>query len=49
MTRAAALAAQPAALLILGCALLFDLPLWIGLTGLALGAGGLFIPDRWAR
>ena len=49
MKRIAALAAQPAALLILGCALLFDLPLWIGLTGLALGVAGLFIPDRWAN
>jgi hypothetical protein len=49
MKRIVALAAQPAALLILGCALLFDLPLWIGLAGLALGAGALFIPDRWAN
>jgi hypothetical protein len=49
MKRVVALAAQPAALLILGCALLFDLPLWIGLAGLVLGAAALFIPDRWAN
>lgn len=48
MKRVAALAAQPTALLIMGCALLFDLPLWIGLTGLALGTAALFIPDRWS-
>jgi len=49
MKRAVARAAQPASLLIMGCALLFDLPLWIGLGGLVLGAAALFIPDRWSH
>ena len=49
MKRIAALAAQPASLLILACVLLFDLSLGIGFLGIALGAAALFIPDSWAK
>ncbi len=48
MKRLAARYAQPASLLILSCAILFDLPLAVGLAGMAIGAAALFIPDRWA-
>ncbi|MDP1912415.1 hypothetical protein [Brevundimonas sp.] len=47
MKRLAARFAQPASLLILSCAILFDLPLAVGLAGMVIGAGALFIPDRW--
>ena len=33
-------------LMILGGALLFDLPVWFGFIGLALGAGALFMTDK---
>lgn len=47
MKRFAARYAQPASLLILSCAILFDLPLAVGLAGMLLGAGALFIPASW--
>ena len=48
MKRIAALVAQPVSLLIMGCALMFDFPTWVGIIGLVIGAAGLFIPDWWA-
>ncbi len=47
MKRFAARYAQPASLLILSCAILFDLSLAVGLAGILLGAGALFIPASW--
>lgn len=47
MKRFAARYAQPASLLILSCAILFDLPLAVGLAGMLMGAGALFIPASW--
>ena len=49
MKRLAARFAQPASLLILSCAILFSLPLAVGLVGMLIGAAALFIPDRWAN
>ncbi|MDP3801488.1 hypothetical protein [Brevundimonas sp.] len=48
MKRLAARFAQPASLLILSCTILFDWPLAVGVVGMVIGAGALFIPDRWA-
>lgn len=48
MKRLAARFAQPASLLVLSCAILFDLPLAVGLAGMGIGAAALFIPGRWA-
>ena len=47
MKRLTARFAQPASLLILSCTILFDLPLVVGLAGILLGAGALFIPASW--
>ena len=47
MKRFAARYAQPASLLILSCTSLFCLPLAVGLAGMLLGAGALFIPTSW--
>ncbi len=47
MKRFAARYAQPASLLILSCAILFDLSLAVGLADMLLGAGALFIPASW--
>jgi len=47
MKRLAARFAQPASLLILSCTILFDLSLAVGLAGILLGAGALFIPASW--
>lgn len=48
MKRLAARFAQPASLLILSCAILFDWPLAVGVVGMVIGVAALFIPDRWA-
>ena len=37
---------QALSLVILGGALLFDLPAWFGFIGLALGLGALFMTDK---
>ena len=47
MKRFAARYTQPASLLILSCTILFDLSLAVGLAGILLGAGALFIPASW--
>ncbi len=47
MKRFAARYAQPASLLILSCTILFDLSLAVGLAGILLGAGALFVPASW--
>ncbi|TPW00800.1 MAG: hypothetical protein FD125_2938 [bacterium] len=47
MKRFAARYAQPASLLILSCAILFDLSLAVGLAGMLIGAAALFIPASW--
>lgn len=47
MKRFAARFAQPASLMILSCAILFDLPLLVGLVGIVIGAAALFIPTSW--
>lgn len=47
MKRLAARFAQPASLLILGCTLLFEWPLAVGVVGMAIGAAALFIPASW--
>ncbi len=48
MKRLVSLVTQPVSLLIMGCALMFDFPTWVGIIGLVIGALGLFIPDWWA-
>ena len=47
MKRLAARFAQPASLMILSCAILFGLPLVVGLVGMVIGAAALFIPASW--
>ncbi|MBW8303944.1 MAG: hypothetical protein K0M78_08375 [Brevundimonas sp.] len=49
MTHNPSRAIQAVSLMILGGALLFDLPVWFGLIGLALGVGALFLTERPAR
>lgn len=49
MKRIASLVTQPVSLLIMGCALMFEFPAWVGMIGLLIGAAGLFIPHWWGH
>lgn len=49
MKRIASLVTQPVSLLIMGCALFFEFPAWVGALGLTIGVAGLFIPESWGK